>query len=278
MKWNIITDSSCDLLPKSLPEKELQISSVPFTISVGNRDFVDDERLDTAAMLEAMEKYPKACSTACPSPQGWIEQFEKADQSIAVTISSKLSGSFNSAMIAKKMTLEKYPDKKIAVVDSGSTGPELALGVEEIARRIENGVDFESVIAYAADFFKKTKIMFALSSFDNLIKSGRMSKLTGFIARTLGMWGIGQGSDRGTIEMKAKARGTAKAVAMLIEDMKRRGFHGGRVAISHCCNLPLAQRLEKKIQELWSNSEVSILPARGLCSYYAERGGLIVSY
>lgn len=100
MKWNIITDSSCDLIVSNNTDEDIQITSVPFIISIGDNEFVDDEHLDVNVMLEAMEHCPEASHTSCPSPQSWVEQFEKAEQSIALTISSELSGSFNSAMVA----------------------------------------------------------------------------------------------------------------------------------------------------------------------------------
>lgn len=278
MKWNIITDSSCDFRSANNQNEEVQISNVPFTISVGNRDFVDNDHLDTQVMLHAMEHEKSASRTSCPSPNEWLKQFEKADYGIAITISSQLSGSMNSAMAAKEMALEKNPQKKIAVLDSRSTGPELVLCVEEIERLIKDGADFDDIVSHAAYFLKKTKIMFALSSFDNLIKNGRMSKISGFIARKLGMWGIGGGSDEGKIIMEGKTRGAKKAVEMLIMNMKEKGFGGNKVAISHCDNLAFAEALKKRILEIWKNAEVIILPTRGLCSYYAERGGLIVSY
>ena len=278
MKWNIVTDSSCDLFPAALQNGEVQISSVPFVISVGSRDFVDDETLNTAEMLEAMERCQQASHTSCPSPQGWLEQFEKADFCIAIPISSRLSGSMNSAVLAKEMVLEHSPEKKIAVLDSHSTGPEIAMCVKKICDLIEAGVDFEKVVSEAENFLRDTHIVFALSSFNNLVKNGRMSKIAGFIASKLGMWGIGIGSEEGTISIKGKTRGTAKAIAMLLEDMKERGFHGGKVTISQCYNSAFADKLQNKIKELWQDAKISIMPTRGLCSYYAERGGLIVSY
>lgn len=278
MKWNIVTDSSCDLFPAVLQNGEVKISSVPFIISVGGRDFLDDETLDTAEMLEAMEHYERASYTSCPAPQGWLEQFEKADFCIAVTISSKLSGSMNSAVIAREMALERFPEKKIAVLDSLSTGPEIVMCVEKICSLIEAGVDFEEVVSEAESCLHNTHIAFALSSFNNLVKNGRMSKVAGFVASGLGMWGIGIGSNEGTICIKGKVRGSAKAIVMLLEDMKERGFRGGRVIISHCHNSIIANKLKSKIRDIWQDTKISVIPARGLCSYYAERGGLIVSY
>ena len=278
MKWNIVTDSSCDLFPQAGFAPEAELSSVPFVVSVGEQDYVDDPSLDTAAFLDAMEGSEAPSRTSCPSPQAWLEQFEKAEQSIALTISSNLSGSYNSAMTAKQMAQERAPKKKIAVLDSLSTGPEVTLCVEKIRALIEAGEEFSSVVEKAQAQLRETRIAFALCSFHNLVKNGRMSRLAGVLARRLNMWGIGIGSEEGTIAIKGKVRGSAKAIALLVQDMKERGFRGGRVIITHCQNLELAQKLQSKILELWQSAKVSIMPTRGLCSYYAERNGLIVGY
>ena len=278
MKWNIVTDSSCDLLPESKLNGELQLSSVPFIISVGREDFVDDPQLDAGRMLTAMEQAREASPTSCPSPNDYLTEFEKADHSIALTISSQLSGSINSALIAREMAREQYPEKRIAVLDSRSTGPELALCVEEMEKMIRIGAGFSDVVSHAAKFLQRTKVLFALSSFNNLVRSGRMSKLAGAAAQLLNMWGIGGGSEEGKIVMEGKTRGAKKAVEMLLNKMRAKGFQGEKAAISHCENPALAQRLKERILETWQNAQVLVLPTRGLCSYYAERGGLIVSF
>lgn len=112
MKRNIITDSSCDLYNLEEQSGKIRFASVPFVINIGNRDFVDDEKLNIAEMVTAMEECQEISRTSCPSPYAWYEQFEQSDNSIAVTISSKLSGSYNSACTARNMILEKHSDKK----------------------------------------------------------------------------------------------------------------------------------------------------------------------
>ena len=105
-----------------------------------------------------------------------------------------------------------------------------------------------------------------------------MSKITGFVAKILGMWGIGIASDEGTIVVQGKTRGPKKALAMILEDMQARGFQGGEVAISHCCNATMAQQLRDGILARWKTAKVTILTTRGLDSFYAERSGLIVAF
>lgn len=281
MKWNIITDSSCDLYNLDEQSEKIRYASVPFVINIGNRDFVDDEKLNTVEMVTAMEKCREASHTSCPSPYAWYEQFEKPGCSIAITISSKLSGSYNSACTARNMILEKYSDKKIAVIDSRSTGSEIVLIVMKLCKLINAGHDFNSIIEKIGHYMQHTHIVFALSSFNNLIKNGRMSRITGFLAGKLGFWGIGIGSEQGTIIIKGKARGSKKALDIILDDIKERGHikeRGQTVVISHCQNAEFAERLKLAIQKVWNTVEVKIIPTRGLCSYYAEKGGLIIGF
>ena len=216
MRWNIVTDSSCDLPPAGDESELVRVSSVPFVISVGEKDFIDDVGLDTESMLRAMEQSKSASHTSCPTPQSWIEEFEKADQSIAITISSQLSGSMYSARIARDIVVERDPGKKIAILDSCSTGPELAICVERLLEMIRAGWDFERIVSAAEATLKRTHVAFALSSFDNLVKNGRMSRIVGFLARKLSMWGVGVGSEEGVIDIRGKARGSLAALAMLV--------------------------------------------------------------
>ncbi len=278
MKWNIIADSSCDLKNITRTYDNIRFSTVPFTINIGADSYVDDETLDISVMLTAMENCPHASQTACPSPYSWYEQFEKAEQSIAITISSQLSGSYNSANAAKEMMLEKEPLRKIAILDSYSTGPAIVLIVEKLYELIEKQLCFEEVVSQMQGFIAIQRTVFALSSFSNLIKNGRMSKFAGVLAGKLGIWGVGIASNEGKIQIKTKVRGSSRVLSALIDDMVERGFTGGAMAISHCYNACLAEKLSEKVQELWQTAEIEILPTRGLCSYYAERGGLIVAF
>ncbi len=278
MKWNIVADSACDLMKKDVDCEEVGFSTVNFTLRVGDRDYIDDEQIDVLELLDDMEKCPTASSSACPSPEAWAEQFKKADQTFAITISSNLSGSFNSAMAAKDIVMSEHPEKKIVLLDSRATGPEMALCIHHLAEWIKSRHPFETITAKAEKFLEDTKTTFALSSFNNLVKNGRMSKLTGFIAKSFGMWGIGIATEEGKIAIKGKTRGTAKVLLMILNDMRQRGFTGGEVAISHCYNQDMAEKLRTSVLGSWSGARVTILKTRGLDSFYAERGGLIVSY
>ena len=278
MKWNIVADSSCDLFDTDLSDPEIGFVTVPFVLQVGEREFLDDAGLSVPEMLDAMESTKSAARTACPSPARWMDAFGMADRCIGITIARNLSGSFDSANAARQMLLAEDPSKEILLLDSCSTGPELILCILKLRKWIKEGFDLSTIAEKARIFLDKTRVVFALSSFDNLVKNGRMNRLAGFAARTLGMWGIGIGSEIGEIRMKGKTRGGAGALRLILADMEERGYTGGRMAISHCQNEEMARRLRKAVHDKWPESRVSIHATRGLDSFYAERGGLIAAY
>ncbi len=278
MKWNIVADSSCDLRSTDVACPETGFATVPFVFNIDGIDYTDTEDMNIETMLAAMDASDEASRSACPSPADWADEFEKAENTIAITISSNLSGSYNSALAARDLVLADDPSKNIVILDSKSTGPETALTIRHMVELIKAGHPIEKVRAEAQRFLDEMRTVFALSSFDNLVKNGRMSRFTGFVARKLGMWGIGIASDEGTIIIKGKSRGPQKALAFILDDMIERGFTGGVAAISHCMNPEMAKKLKDAILERWHEAKITILETRGLDSYYAERGGLIVAF
>lgn len=276
MKWSIITDSSCEYTGTS--SSELMFAKIPFIINIGGVDHMDRPELCVTELLDAMEGSSKASHTACPAPAAWYEKFMAADQSIAITVSAGVSGSYNSAMMAKKMVLEEKPSKKIFVLDSVSAGSALSLMAAKAEEMIYQGDPFEKVVFALQEYANATQTIFALSSFGNLVKSGRMNRLTGLLAGKLGIWGLGGASEEGKIVATGKVRGPSKMMEAILEDMQAHQFHGGRVLITHCQNVSMAVKLRNKIRSKWVGTPVTILPAGGLCSFYAERGGLIVAY
>ena len=277
MKWMIVADSSCDLKTLETESSDLIYETVPFQMILDGREYEDNEELNVPEMVDRMET-AKSIHSACPAPNSWVEKFMEAEQSIAITISSRLSGSYNSAMAARGMVLEQEPDKKIEVIDSLSTGPKLVLLAQLAARKIEEKASFEEVCAACKEFARTGKTVFTLSSFHNLVQNGRVSKVAGFIAGKLGIRVIGIGTDEGRIHLKELMRGEKKILRNLIACMREDGYQGQPMAISHCLNLPLAEELKTLIMDTWHGAIVQILPTRGLDSYYAERSGLIVSY
>lgn len=278
MSWNIVTDSSCDLRNREVKEGEILFSTVPFIITVGKEDFIDEEDLDIAHMMDAMENCKEASFTACPSPASWYEQFKNGEETFAITISKNLSGSYNSACAARDMLHEENPEKKIHIVDSRSTGPTLIMINDKLHEMMEAGLPYETIVEKIEEYRDNCRVVFALCSYNNLVKNGRMSKIAGFVATKLGFWGLGIASPEGTIIIKDKMRGAKKAIRGIIGDMKERGIPKEKVVICHCDNIEATEAIREEVKKEWPNVKVEAYDTRGLCSYYAERYGLIVSY
>ena len=275
MKWNIICDSSCDL--RGITDAEIGYQKVPFIISSGTTDFVDDQALVVSDMIHCVENEPTITHTSCPSPMSWYDKYMLGDYNIAITISKALSGSYNSAIVAKDMLLDDHPEKKVTVIDTYATSGNAIILVQELVKLIHQGLSYEEVIARAEAFVQNEKCVFSLCSFDNLIKNGRMNKITGFLASKLGFWGLGIGVE-GKIKIIGKVRGAKSMFRRILTDMEERGLPQHKIVISHCLNAPIAEELKAAIREKLHDIEIEVFETSGLNSYYAERGGLIVCY
>lgn len=270
--YKIVADSSCDL--KSFPDAPFV--TVPLSLSTDERSYVDQEDLNVKEVLDYLYSHHGRSYTACPSTQGWLDAFEGADEIYVVTITSGLSGTFASANAAKEQYLSEHPEVKICVVDSLSTGPGLVLLIEKIAEYKAQGKTFEEIEKDIVNYQKSLKLYFALQSLHNLAVNGRVNKL---VASAIGIMNIrilGTASSEGTIDPVAKCRGDKRVLEKMIEEIRSCGYHGGKIRICHVENLEFANVIAEKIREIFGNVDLRIIPARGLCSFYAERGGIIL--
>lgn len=211
MKWKIVADSGCDLISIEKESSQFVFERVPLTLRIGNQVFIDDASLDVDAMMTAMSESETATTSSCPSPDAFLQAFKGADNVIAITITGTLSGSHNSARLAKEMLLEENPNANIHVIDSLSAGGEMDLIVKEIVRLIEEGLDFQEVVSQITDYQKQTGLLFVLAKVDNLVKNGRLNKLIGAIVGLLNIRMVGCASQEGTLELLQKARGQKKS-------------------------------------------------------------------
>lgn len=278
MKHIIVSDSSCDIHTLENLADHTAFSYAPLKIRIGEQEYVDNSNLDPDKMLEAMYAYQGATSSACPSPDEWAAQFRLADEVFALTITSKLSGSYNSAVSASDIVLEESPDKKICLIDTLSTGPEMVLLIQKVNSFLKEGLDFDSICTKIRAYQQKTRLLFNLESLDNLVKNGRISKVAAKVADVLNIRIVGRASDEGTLELLHKCHGTRRSYACILKEMIQNGYSNGRVIISHCQNELGALALKEKIMEAFENPDITIQTTGGLCSYYAERHGILVGY
>lgn len=272
MKRKIVADSSCDMWELN----GVDFAVAPMTISTDNKHYVDNQELDVHLMSEELAKYKGVSHTACPSVGSWLDCYEGYDEVFVVTLTGAMSGTYNSAMTAKGIYEEENENVKVHVFDSLSTGPEMRLLIEKLKEMIEEDLPFEEIVEKGQDYLNHSRLFFALKSLHNFAMNGRVSKAVASAIGVLNISIFATASEEGTIQQISKCRGEKKVVKSMIEHLENAGYHGGKVRISHADNLKLAHNVRDNILELYPNADIIVYPMGGLCTYYAEKGGLLV--
>lgn len=277
MKFKIIGDSCTDFIPEDL-EKDY-IVSVPLTIDVDNYEIVDDESFDQADFLKRVAEYQGCPKSACPSPETYMESFEDAENVYVVTLSAQLSGSYNSAQLAKRMYQEEHPDTKIHVFDSKSASSGQLLLAHLIEQYALSGMEFERIVEKVTAFREKMQTTFVLESLETLRKNGRLTGVKALVASALNIKPYMKAVD-GSIAQAGQARGIKKALGKMVDFVGEVGENltEKAVIIANCNCYERAKEVEKELMERYHFKESMIIDTRGISSLYANDGGVIVSF
>ena len=271
----IVADSSSDILDLT----EVPFATAPLMIFTAEREFVDNAKLDVGEMVEFLSQYHGKSSTACPGPHDYLNAFGDAEWVFCVTITATLSGSYNAAMVAKRQYEEEHPGRRVFVLNSLSAGPEVCLIIEHLQELILEGKEFDEICEEIQAYRAKTGLVFTLESMKNLANNGRVNPLVAKMAGLLNIRVVGRASEQGDLEPLAKCRGEQKALEAIVEQMKNDGLKRGKVRIAHCFNETAARRLKEMIREKFAGAvHVKLYRCRGLCSFYAEKGGMLVGF
>ena len=204
--------------------------------------------------------------------------FGDAEDVFAVTITSGLSGSYNSASVAKATYESENEGRRVCVIDSLSTGPESRLIIEKLKEYLLLGLSFEEISKRIKEYQKKTGLLFMLGSLRNLANNGRVSQIVAKIVGIAGIFIIGKASDEGTLENLHTPRGERRATEVMLSTLAAEGYRGGRVSIGHSLNEAAAERIADMIRNEYPDAEIEIHPLGGLCSFYAEKGGVLIGF
>ena len=273
-KIKIVTDSSSDILNMT----DVPFAYAPMKIITLEREFVDDCSLDVDEMSDFLDSYKGKSQSSCPNTNDWLDAFGDADDVICITITSALSGSYNSACLAKQIYESNGSGKRVFVIDSLSAGPEITLIVEKIREYIECGTSYEDICEKITEYIKHTALIFMLKSLKTFANNGRVSPL---VARLVGIAGIcivGKASDGGTLEPRHKCRGERRSLDALIGELASHGYRSGKISVGHCRNIGAAIEFKNMILQKYPHARVEIHALRGLCSFYAENGGLLIGF
>lgn len=275
MTYKIVADSSANLIKH---ERGVPFESVPLRIMTDEKEYVDNAELNVHEMLDDLAKYKGRSHTSCPNSQEYLNAFGDADCVFVVTITAELSGSYNAAKVAADTYMAEHPGRRAFVVNSHSTGGECILLCDKLAEMINEGLEFDRIVERITAYNKRTRLIFALESMRNLANNGRVSPLVAKMASIIGIRAIGRASSIGTLEMTNKSRGAQNAATDIVKNMQNEGCIGGRIYLNHAENELTAKLLTEKLNAAFPGCEVIVGELRGLCGFYAERGGLMLGF
>lgn len=286
MSIKIITDTSSDISFEE--QKEFDIHMIPFKMIVGGKEFVDDMDLDYGALQSALENSPKKAakgecilSTSCPAPADFLEAYEEYNDHdiIVLTISNILSGSYNSANLAMDMYKEKYPEKKIAVINTKSDSAGPALVTYRAVEAVREGRGFEEIVADLTDYVETLEVFVILERLDNVIKTGRLSRGKGKIASALNIVPLMVG-DHGELIIHSVQRGIKKTMNRFIERVGElcEDTKGKKIVITHTHGEKNYSYIVKQLEEKYDFAEIIVRPTRGISMCYTDIGGMVLSF
>lgn len=282
MKIGLIADSCCDLTEEM--QEKLQVRIAPLIVSVeGGDEFIDDGTADIQKLIAQLAASEHGGKSTCPSPECYAGYMREFEESFVVTLSSKLSGSYNAACVGRDMVLEEAPEKKIHVLDSLSA----AAGETQVAmflhERLEEGLSYEEIIPLAEAFIKRMRTFFVLEDLGNLFKNGRMMQVAGRIASMIQLCPVMGENGEGEIKLAAPSLGIERSLRKLVEIVSHRTAEAAaksmRLVLCYCNNLTRAEKVKTKLlQKCPALSEVILVPTGALSTLYANDGGVIVAF
>lgn len=279
MPIQLIADSCCDVTPAM--KRLLGLSIASLNITVGEEHYRDDESLNTLELIAKMKACKTPPTTACPTPEEYAALMRQERESFVITLSSKLSGSYNAACVGRQLALEENPDLRIHVFDSESAAAgetRIALFLRDL---IDAGMDFDSIVEKTTAFIATMKTHFVLEDLSHLVKNGRISKAAGLLGTMLNIRPIMGENGHGEIIPLEKVRGTANAMRRLVEIVASETSQaaGLTLVLSYCNCLERAQELKKMfLSQCSAIKEVIMVPTNGISTVYADDGGIVVAF
>ena len=278
MSYKIIIDSCGELLDEW--KKDECFESIPLTLMVGAEQIIDDETFDQAEFINKVAACPECPKSACPSPESYRKAFDcEAEHIYCVTLSSELSGSYNSAVLGASLLHEEKKGVQIHVFNSCSASIGQTLIAMKIAQCEDAGLPFEDVVSVVNKYIEEQHTFFVLENLETLRKNGRLSRVKALVATALKIKPIMGSTPEGTICQLDQARGMNKALVKMVDKIVEvtENSENKILAISHCNSPKKANMLKEAIQEKMKLADIVVLDTAGVSSMYANDGGIIVA-
>lgn len=278
MSYKIIGDSSTDLT-RDLKENG-NIVLVPLTLQIDEEEIIDDEQFNQAYMLDKLRNSKGVLKSACPSPEAFMEHFDEGDDIFVITLSSQLSGSYNSAVLARNIYLEDHPEKNILIIDSKSASVGQTLLAKQLKEWMDSGMQFEKVSERILQYREEMNTKFVLESLEVFRRNGRLSTVKAVLCETLNIKAVMTGLPDGSIDKADQARGMKKALEKMAAAIEKDAVKPEErtLGIAHCNHYERALYAKQLILDKVKFKDVIIVDTRGISSFYANDGGIIAAY
>lgn len=281
-KIQLIADSCCDVTPDMKEKLGLYIAPLRVRITE-EQEHVDDGTVDIQSLVAEMKHATGNMTSSCPSVEEFAALMSQTQESFVVTLSSKLSGSFNAASAARKLVLDEHPEKKIHVFDSESASAGETLLILFLHDKLQEGLSFEEIVSLAEEYVAQMHTLFVLEDLGNLIKNGRMSKVSGLIASMLSLCPIMGDDGHGEIQLVAKVRGIQNSLRKMVDlvgtYVPEAASKSIRLTLSFCNCPERAESLKKALmKQCEAIREVVMVPTSAISSMYANDGGIVIAF
>lgn len=281
MQIQLMTDGGADT-PQHLVDK-FNIKIVPLYLHFSDSQYKTGVTLDLDSFHKKVKELNEAPRSSAPSPNDFYEAYKEvpADQAIImISLSKELSSTYANALSGKDMLLEEEPERKIAVVNAKSASVAMALLLHELNEKIEEGFNFEQLVEHIEERVESTETLFVLNTLDNLVRGGRISKVTGKIAKTLNIKLLMRASDQGEVEVSEKIRGNKKAVARFIDQIGEytKNFENKVLFMTHCNNESYASKLLQDIKSIYPFKESFLTDMGPIISTYGGDGAIVIAF
>ncbi len=278
MDYKIVVDSCGELTHKMKQSGLYETASL--SMQVDGDNIVDDAHFDQKDFLRRIAASPECPKSSCPSPEEYMELYKGAWKRVyVVTLSSELSGSYNSAQLGKELFQEEYgEEKQIHVFNSRSASVGETLIAMKIQECEEKGYGFQKTVEVTESYIESQHTYFVLENLDTLRKNGRLTGIKSFVASALNIKPVLGSTPEGTICQFGQARGVKRALVKMVDQIAReaKDTKDKVLAIAHCNCPERAREVERMLLDKIRVRDSFLVDTAGISTMYANDGGIIV--
>ncbi|MCK1991147.1 DegV family protein [Peribacillus muralis] len=275
-KIKIVTDSTVDMTPEEL--EYYDITMVPLSISIDGETFLDKVEIEQVEFLQRMNQAKELPKSSQPAVGTFVEVYDEIGSDdteiLSIHMTGGMSGTVRSAESAASMS-----DAKVTVFDSQFISKAMSFQVIEAAKLAKEGKSVTEIIERLEQIKKQSSLVMVIETLDNLVKGGRIGKVSALIGSLLHIKPIAHLED-GVLHSVSKARSQSQVVKLLIKKFKEdtEGKKVRGIGFVHVNGFAMADKVRQAISELSGFQDIKIEETTAVVSTHAGEGALAIMY